>query len=717
MKTLISLHLFLALVTVLSAQNADGQTAEIRQVSVGLNGDNVTIDVNLTGSVIPGVMIASNPDRLVLQLPHTTAPAKQQTVTVNQNGVKSVRVGLNQASPPIARVVVDLNTVHPYQLAMNGTIITLTVLPMSLTPQPSQLGKPSSGGGRMARLWRRPSNTSPSASGVGMDGAPVVLTAQQQATKNLRTKFMVKYVAEGAAYLNGGRSAGLLPGMKLAVRDPNLSTRAANSQVSAVAELQVISTAQNSAVTEIHGAKRAIKAGDWAYLSAPDIDRIVADRALAAAGKRPPVNAFTQSSSQENDSHETRSRSPSPEESRIRARIGLDYSGIRSSGSTPGSSRQQGLSVQADMVRIAGTHWNFQGYWRGRLTTHSQPFENSLQDYLDKTYTLQLFFDNPASNWVAGVGRLYLPWAISLDTIDGGYMGRKLGRGMTAGVFAGSTPDPTSWHYSPDQRIAGSFVNFAGGSYDSLHYSSTTGLALSTLKWRLDRPFVFFENELSYTRYISVYQSLIVDSPQGVTTGGVTHVAAVSRSYLTVHIQPTPRVSFDLYHNFFPDVPTAPTQLIETGLVDKLLYRGLSLGVRVEPLKHISLYTTIGQSDKSGDSRRTLNQMYGITWSEIGHTGLRADFHYSRFASPYAQGDYRILTLSRHIGERMMWDTQIGQQNLISSWTANGRSLFFDTSFDTSLTSHTYFQTGYTISHGAQLNYDQWYLSLGYRFD
>jgi hypothetical protein len=235
-----------------------------------------------------------------------------------------------------------------------------------------------------------------------------------------------------------------------------------------------------------------------------------------------------------------------------------------------------------------------------------------------------------------------------------------------------------------------------------LHYSSTTGLALSTLKWRLDRPFVFFENELSYTRYVSVYHSLIVDSPQGITTGGVTPGAGVSRSYLTVHIQPTPRVCFDLYHNYFRDVPTAPTQLIETGLVDKLLYRGLSLGVRVEPLKHIALYTTIGQSNKSGDSRRTLNQMYGITWSEIGHTGLRADFHYSRFASPYAQGDYRILSLSRHLGERMMWDMQIGEQNLISTWTSNGRSVFFDTSFDTNLTSHTYFQTGYTISQGAR---------------
>ena len=122
-----------------------------------------------------------------------------------------------------------------------------------------------------------------------------------------------------------------------------------------------------------------------------------------------------------------------------------------------------------------------------------------------QTYTLQLFYDNPDSNWVAGIGRLYLPWAISLDTIDGGYIGRKLGRGITAGMFAGSTPNPTSWHYSPDQRIAGSFVNAEGGTYDRFHYSTTAGLALSTLQWRLDRPYLFFENSVSYNRSVSVY--------------------------------------------------------------------------------------------------------------------------------------------------------------------------------------------------------------------
>jgi len=698
------LYLLIFLVSALALPANAVQTVEIQEVHVEARGDQETIDVHLTASVIPGVIVATHPDRLVLQFPNTAVPKRQQVALVDQNGVRAVRIGLHSADPPVTRVVVDLNRAHPYSVAMNGNTITLTVLPAGSKRETAGLAAAGPSPEELASL------ESGSAGIASAEKGAMISTAAPASHKKVRTRFAIKYVAEGAAYLNGGRNSGLAPGMRLFVRRPGSSANP-GAAAEVVAELEVVSVAQNSAVTEIHGATGGLHAGDLAYLSQNDAERLAAERNLNRGG------TFLHGNSLTARTKDAKPPESSLNQSRIRVRIGFDYSAIRSRGSTEGSTSQRGMSVQSDMTRIGGTHWNLQGYWRGRLTRTSEPLENTMQDYLDRTYTMQLYYDNPGSAWVAGFGRLYLPWATSLDTVDGGYIGRRLARGITAGLFAGSTPDPASWHYSPNQRIAGSFVNFAGGSYDSLHYSSTTGLALSTLKWRLDRPFVFFENELSYTRYISVYHSLIIDSPQGVTTGGVTPGAGVSRSYLTVHIQPTPRVSFDLYHNYFRDVPTAPTQLIETGLVDKLLYRGLSLGVRVEPLKHISLYTTIGQSDKSGDSRRTLNQMYGITWSEIGHTGLRADFHYSWFASPYAQGDYRILTLSRHIGERMMWDTQIGQQNLISSWTANGRSLFFDTSFDTSLTSHTYFQTGYTISHGAQLNYDQWYLSLGYRFD
>ena len=107
-----------------------------------------------------------------------------------------------------------------------------------------------------------------------------------------------------------------------------------------------------------------------------------------------------------------------------------------------------------------GTHWNLEGYWRGRMNRHSQFQEPTIEDSLSKTYTMQLYYDNPNSKWVAGAGRLYLPWAVSLDTIDGGYLGHKFPLRNTSGVFAGSTPDLSSWHYRPNQRIGGVFTKF-----------------------------------------------------------------------------------------------------------------------------------------------------------------------------------------------------------------------------------------------------------------
>jgi hypothetical protein len=164
-------------------------------------------------------------------------------------------------------------------------------------------------------------------------------------------------------------------------------------------------------------------------------------------------------------------------------------------------------------------------------------------------------------------------------------------------------------------------------------------------------------------------------------------------------------------------VPTAATALIGTGLVDKLLYQGISAGVRVEPIRHFAVYTTIGQSDKTGDVKRSLNQMYGVTWSDIWRTGIRADAHYSKFDSSFAKGEYRVLSLSRQMTDRMLFGVQAGSQSLASTFTVNNNSRFIDTSFDTNLGGHTFLQSGYTFERGAQLNYDQWYLSLGDRFD
>ena len=83
---------------------------------------------------------------------------------------------------------------------------------------------------------------------------------------SLRTVFKVKYVAEGVAYLDGGRNAGLKEGVRLEVQETDLPARNGAavdpSDPRVVAELEVSALAETSAVTEIHSPKRPIKVGD-----------------------------------------------------------------------------------------------------------------------------------------------------------------------------------------------------------------------------------------------------------------------------------------------------------------------------------------------------------------------------------------------------------------------------------------------------------------------
>ena len=703
MRGIVEFAILMLLASVYVAQAADAGVAQIRNVKIVRSGEEIRLVIVLTKTINPEVTVVKNPDRLVLDLPNVNGPSTQRRIAVDRNGVISVRLGLNGTNPLITRAVVDLDSEHPYKLAFEANIVILTVLPAVATgrgPMPAARGS----------LWGR---SAPSGAADLKARRSRFSAEEEPSDTNLHVSFEVKYVAEGAAYLAGGRRAGLKEGMRLVVRAAPADPEKSDSERGPVlAELQIVSVADTSAVAEIHNAKRDVKQGDWAELSQEEFGKLGEAPAHDADFKTPaqPVGAAQSAML-------SRVAQASTQEGRIRARVGFDYSGITSSGSTLGRSSSFGVAINADMTQIAGTHWNLQGYWRDRLTTNSQPAEQTLQNYLDRTYLIQMYYDNPDSPWVAGFGRLYLPWAVSLDTIDGGYAGRKLAHGITAGVFFGSTPDPSSWNYEPDQQIGGSFINFEGGSYDALHYTSTAGFALSMLKWQLDRPYVFFENGVSYRKVLSIYHSLIVDWPQGITTDGITPGGGISRSYLTVHIDPKEWISFDFFHNYFRDVPTAATALIGTGMVDKLLYQGVNGSVRLKPVRNFSIYSTLGRGEKTGDSHRSLNQMYGVTWNEIWRSGIRADIHYSKFDSDFARGNYKILSLSRHLANRMMWDAQVGTQNLNSSFTLNQRSTFVDTSIETTFTRRTFLQSGYTFERGSALNYRQWYLSLGYRFD
>src|SRR5438270_5255945 len=99
MKALLQAITIVSLLVSLSA--AQNTPAEIQNLNVARSGNQLNIEVTLTSPVTPNVIVATGPDRLVLELPNTSAGSRQKRVAVNQDGVKAVRIGLNSADPPV----------------------------------------------------------------------------------------------------------------------------------------------------------------------------------------------------------------------------------------------------------------------------------------------------------------------------------------------------------------------------------------------------------------------------------------------------------------------------------------------------------------------------------------------------------------------------------------------------------------------------------------
>jgi hypothetical protein len=558
--------------------------------------------------------------------------------------------------------------------------------------------------------------------------------AQAPAPKNI---FHVKYISETAVYLDAGKNAGLEEGMILHIVPPDPDGGTTESVrfrgTEPLADVRVFSVADTSAAAEIITSRGDLSVGDVACL---DVKSIHAreDKVNATESANYPV-VVTFSSGDPLD-EEIRATTVSekmipPIRNQIRGRIGVDFGYLSEPGGV--SSRQTGLLIDADISRIGGTHWNFKGYWRGDLTSQNSGNLGTgvsplvLNELLNHTYTLGLYYENPDSIVTAGIGRLYLPYAPSLSAIDGAYFGYKIRPRLTLGVFGGSTPDPTSWSYAPNQRIAGVFVNYAYGDFDHLRLNDTFGLASTSIGWHIAREFAFAENTISFGHGFSIYNSLQIDAGRTVPTNvaplfKTTYSTGLTQSFSSIRYQPIHLLTFSLNDNYLRNLPTFDPALIATGLVDQYLFQGLSGGVTVQLPYRITISTDVGKSRSTSNNASTSdksaswNQMYGLTFGEIKKTGLQLDLRYTKFNSPFGQGQYEYVSISRSLADRFHVQLQGGTQTLTSMFSTNTKSTFVTSIVDMSLGPRFFVEGLYSYNMGTAMNYSQMNFTFGYRF-
>ena len=532
-----------------------------------------------------------------------------------------------------------------------------------------------------------------------------------------RVIFHVRHVEETALYIDIGRNFGLEEGMRLALFHADALATSAGGKQSA--ELKVMIVADSSAVCEILNSSSEVRIGDVGFVAAPRISQPLQSEELSQGENRPIVTAFTRGNSRDDKTEAGDIGVPTSLQRRNTAvRIGFDYDQTRVAGGFRAS--EFGFQVRSDMTQIAGTHWNFTGYWRSRFRETHSGFNGaqleSLSNRIDRTYHIGFCYESPTSPIVAGFGRLSVPGAPSLPTIDGGYVGRKIDRHVTLGFFGGSTPDPTAWDYNPNQRIAGAFTNIEFGDFDRVHLSGAEGIAMTAIRWRAARQFVFFENTVSWKRYLWFYNSTEVDAARTSPLFGDRNHTGISFTSSSLRLQPLQRLNIGLNHSYLNSLPSFDPNLLGTSLLDKYIFQGFSVDARYELPYRISVFTQVGRAKSIADTKKMWNSMYGISLGNVLNSGFHADLRYAKFSSTFGQGNYRAISVSRSLNDSLQVELLAGNQSVTSDLTTNTSSNFVTTSATWNLGPRYFFETGYTWSRGITMNYQQWNTMFGYRF-
>jgi len=85
----------------------------------------ISIEITASAPVTPKVTTLTEPDRVVLDFPNTVPGTETRHISVDSDGVKSVRMGVNGEMPPTTRIVVDLEQARDYQLTPTANRIVL----------------------------------------------------------------------------------------------------------------------------------------------------------------------------------------------------------------------------------------------------------------------------------------------------------------------------------------------------------------------------------------------------------------------------------------------------------------------------------------------------------------------------------------------------------------------------------------------------------------
>jgi AMIN domain-containing protein len=115
--------LLLSLLALVLPALAQDREATINRVAMVGNERGMELRITASQPVTTLTQLVAGPDRFVIDIPNAVPGSQLRGLTLNQGGIRSVRVGLFRSNPPTTRVVLDLNSPGQYQVFPSGNTV------------------------------------------------------------------------------------------------------------------------------------------------------------------------------------------------------------------------------------------------------------------------------------------------------------------------------------------------------------------------------------------------------------------------------------------------------------------------------------------------------------------------------------------------------------------------------------------------------------------
>ncbi len=503
----------------------------------------------------------------------------------------------------------------------------------------------------------------------------------------------VTYLSADLVYVDAGSANGVSVGDQFAFyRDGQW-----------LANLVVVSVAENRASCKLETDTQALQLGDWCYLRKrvePSVPSEPAENTVNVSKERKPRTA------------KSVKRSP------VRGSVSLQYYQFTDDSGNERGFKQPGLRVNLRGEELWGGAYAIRVRTRTRYTQRDRPFRTSTDDtiWYNRVYEASVTRAPQDSRTSLALGRIIPRGIPGIGPLDGAKFSFRSGNHQI-GAMGGTQP---SWQYSDlstQIQKAGIYYRFSGfkGAEKSPWQSAVAAVSEQT-DGEVNREFVHMN--LSYRgQRFSAYQSAELDINRDWRKEVTGKSTQLTNLFVSAQYRPSGRITMGLNYDTRRNYRTYELMTEDERYFDDLFRRGIRANLSVKLSSNARVSASYGMRTKEGDDEDATSYYINYYNSRFFWDGVNLNVRTSGFQNGLTDGFNPSLRFGKQFsGGHALFATYSHSEYDVASTLETRTNSWVGLEANGTLGDHFFAQIQLEQNQGDESKGLKAYAEFGYRF-